>query len=459
MNKLLKLIKVLMAKGFATSAEKAQVQALFKELAADEQETIKEDADKVADLGEKDPKEGEEEEALEKGIKTLVSKAVKEQTADGVAKAVEDIKAEVKAWIESQKESIAKAAGYYHQDVKKDRKAISDTLRKTAAALLGNDFVTLKELTTDGTGTPFGGYVVDRELSTEIMALVTEYGVARREFMTVPLSKNSYAANELVTDVTVNWIGEAQVMGSTEVVLGQEPLALKKLYAIVTLTRELLEDMEIDLFAFIGERVAEGFARKEDTAFFMGDGSGDTANGEYTGIMKVAGTNEVIIPVRGTKDGSAFSHATYDDVLAMQDKSPQEIARTGKYYGNRSVRNHYRLLKDSNGAPIYQDAVNGNSAMLAGKPFVEVEVMPTLADTDEDVAFLGFGNLKKSSIFGYRNGMAVDRFNAGTVRNVAGNADINLITTDREAVRWIERVGALNIMPSAFTVLKTSTGS
>ena len=83
------------------------------------------------------------------------------------------------------------------------------------------------------------------------------------------------------------------------------------------------------------------------------------------------------------------------------------------------------------------------------------DLFSQVSDKDAKV-FVLFGDLKKSSLLGYKGSISVDRFNAGIVRNVADNADINLITTDREAIRWIERVGAIALLPTAVTRLKTA---
>lgn len=402
-----------------------------------------------------------EQAELEKNIKTIVSSAVLASTKEATEKSVAEIKSEVKEFVESQLKAIEAKAGLYHPEVKDKRVGMNTYLRSFLSATLANDVQALKELhkvsttkelTTDASGSPFGGYVVDRELSAEIRHLITEYGVARREFMTVQLSKNSYDANALATDVTVYWVDEAGSIPSTQVVLNQESLTLKKLSAIVTLTRELLEDQEIDLFAFIATRVAEGFAKFEDRAFFMGEGASDGANAGFTGILYAAG-NEA------TMEGEEFSYLTAEDLLKMQDESPQWLAANGKYYMHRSVRNLVRALKDENGTPIYQSPSENGPATIWGRPVVEVEVMPSTGDSDSDTPFILYADLKKSSILGYKGAISVDRFNAGVVRNVAGNADINLITTDREAVRWVERVGAITILPSAATVLKTASGS
>lgn len=316
-----------------------------------------------------------------------------------------------------------------------------------------NGKATVKELTTDSTGSPFGGYVVTSELSAEIRTLITEYGVARQEFNNVQLSKNSYKANELATDITVAWASEGSDIGSSQIVIGQENLELEKLTAIVTATRELLEDSEIDLFAFIATRVAEGFAKKEDTAFFVGTGVSDTTNGGFLGLLNNTDVN--IVDMASTKD--AFADVTANDLLAMQDASPQWVAKNGKYYMHRSIRNLIRGLKTTEGVYVYQAPTDNAPATIWGRPVVEVEVMPTTADTDAGTPFIIYADLKKASILGYKGSMSMDRFNAGIVKNVAGNGDINLITSDREAVRWVERVGAITILPKAVTVLYTAT--
>ncbi|MEQ9135751.1 MAG: phage major capsid protein [Thalassobaculum sp.] len=458
---ILTLIRSLLKKGYATAAEKKQVADGVAAADAETQEALKDDAAAVGALPDAPaapaPEDAaKEQEELEKGIKALVTASTKAAATE----AVEAMKSEVKTWLESQKEAMEKKAGIYHPEVQEKRAKVNTYIRDLSKALLSNDSVKVKELTTDDTGSPFGGHVVDSELSAEIRHLTTEYGVARREMSTIQLSKNSYRANELVTDVTIFWVDEGTAIGSTQVVLDQETLELKKLGAIVALTRELLQDQEVDLFAFIGTRIAEGFARAEDEMAFIGDGT--STYGGFTGIMGATGIREVEIEDRTATsqgDGTSILHMRADDLFNMIAASHPSVRRTGKFYAEFSAMGVIRKLKDADGAYIYQAPSQAGPATVWGRPVVEVEVLPGTADDAEETAFVGYGDLKKSSIFGYRGGMSMDRFNAGVVRNVANNADINLITTDREAIRWVERVGVLHIIPSAFTVLKTQAGS
>lgn len=445
MLELMKLLKALRAKGFATAGEKSQVEALYKDLSEDEQEAV--DTADVAELPETNPADAAEvEEEVAKAFQKA-SGDIKSELSKELTKSVEDMKSDVEKFlVKSQKAN----AGMNEPSIAEKRAKMNTYMRSLSGALLANDYATVKELTTDSTGSPFGGFVVDSELSAEIRHLVTQFGVARREFFTTQLSKNSYEANALATDVTVAWVDEGAAIPSTQVVLSQEELKLKKLGAIVTLTRELLEDEEIDLFSFIATRVAEGFAKAEDTAFFAGEGN--AASGGFTGLLE----NADVVDVDMASGDTTFSDMTADSLYDLIDALPEGAHANAKFYMNRTIMGIVRKLKDTAGDYIYQRPSETGPATIWGYPVVMVEVMPAVADTAVSTPFVLFGDLRKSSILGFRGGIAADRFNAGVVHNVAANADINLITSDREAIRWIERVGAITILPSAVVRLTTA---
>lgn len=439
MNELLKLLGSLMKAGFATAEQKSTVAAKVKELSADDQEAV---ADSVAAVNDLPETEEGAADGVEKGIKALFEK-------EG-ARIEKTVKDSVDAFLAQHKALAEQKAGVYHPDVQAKRKTINTELRNLTKALYNLDAVALKEMTTDDSGSPYAGYTVDSELSAEIRHLVTQYGVARREMNAVALTQNSYKANHLVTDVVVYWVDEGVAIGSTEAVLGQKTLELKKLGAIVTMTSELLADTEIDLMAFVGGRVAEQLARAEDLAFFDGDGTG--TYGGFTGLLRDTNVNTVTMAATKT----TFASVTADDLLDMVDATPAGALAYGKFYYHRTIKSILRKLKDSQGAYIYQAPSQTGPATVWGYPEVLVEAMPAKTATAVSMAFILFGDLRAACIFGYKGGIEFARFQAGTVRNVANNADINLITTDREAVRWTERIGYITVIPSAVTRLRTA---
>lgn len=449
MKNILKLISAFKKAGVASAADKAKLATEVAKLKQEDQEAIAEQVDEVNELPEPTGEEGEDDEvtdeAIEKGIKALFASEAKSLKAELIA--------ELKSFNEEQKALIEKKSGIYHPELAGKRKELSSTIRDITKALLAGDDSKLKEMTTDASGSPYAGYTVDSELSAEIRHLITEYGVARREMFAVQLTKNSYKANDLATDVTVYWVDEGAVISSTQAVLGQEELTLKKLGAIVTMTSELLEDTEIDFVAFIASRIAEGFARAEDLAFFNGDGT--STYGGFTGLLRASDVNEVILA------GTTFASMDADDLIDMIDDVPAGALANAKFYMHRTIMSIVRKLREGSGTGqyIYQPISQQGPATLWGYPVVLVEAMPDSGDTAADTSFVLFGDLRKACIFGYKGGIKAARFNAGVVRNVAGNADINLITTDREAIRWTERVGYIRIIPTAVTKLTTAEAS
>lgn len=458
----IKKLRALLAKGFATAQEKAEIKSELETQSDDVKEIAADDVEAVEALPETDPSDGAVDQEVEKAIKAIFNKEMKELDGKGGSLKKEIIE-ETQKIIDQHKSKMEKGVGAYSDEAKKDtkRKVLNKYLREGMKALMGGsdtkEFESIrKEMTTDSSASPYTGYLTDELLSAEIRHLTTEYGVAAREFNTVTLMQSSYKANNLATDVSVFWVDEAGSISSTQAVLGNATLELKKLATIVTLTRELLQEQEIDFVSFIGGRVAEGFAKAEDEAFFVGDGS--STYGGFVGLLNHASVNEVTM---ATADNS-FTDVSVEYLREMQDTTPSGALANAKYYMNRTILTQVRNLRedavsagDGAGAFIYKSPIASEPANIDGYPIVLVEAMPGIGDTDTETAFILFGDVKKATIRGVRGGIQVDRFNAGSIRNVADNADINLITTDREAVRWIEQVGYIAILPTAVTMLTT----
>ena len=382
-------------------------------------------------------------------VEKMLKKIVEEKGSENLT----ELKKELNTWLTEQKELMEKKAGLYAPEVKDKRAETNNKFKATCLALVSKDDTLMKDMTTDASGTPYAGYTVDSELSAEIRHLITEYGVARREMSTIPLTKGEYKPNTLVTDVSTFWVDEGGVIKSTQVVLGQESLKLKKLGAIVALTRELIEDGEVDLFAFIAQRLAEGFAKAEDEAFFLGAGSEDANNGGFTGVLNNTNVNIY------TTSNTSILNLTAEDLLGMMDITPSDAKKNAKFLMHRTINSLLRKLKTTDGIYVWQAPTVGGPATAWGYPILNPEAFPSTDDDDDDTPFILFGDLRKACILGYKGGIDADMFDAGSVRNTADGADLNLITTDRKAMRWIERVGYVTVLPKAVTVLKTKETS
>ncbi|MDP2654892.1 MAG: phage major capsid protein [Candidatus Omnitrophota bacterium] len=452
MNKFLKLFYALMAKGYATDAEKAKLKQYAKseDAPADAEEKVEEAEALPAEApaeGEEEVDEDEEEvdevadEEAKSHLKKLLSATAKSMRAE--------MKAEMTAWKKEQSELMEKRAGLFNKEVQKDRSGLNKRVKTFVTALIDRDVAILKDMS--GATGAAGGYLIDTELAAEVAHLQTEYGVARREFFTTPLTKGSILINNLATDVSVYWTTETSAKTSSEVAIGQVELVLKKIAVIVPMSDELLEDDEIDLVGFLTSRIAEGMAKKEDEAFFKGDGT--STYGSFTGILLNSSVNEVEMAA------ATFSSIDADDLIDMVDATPQGAHANGKFYMHRTIMSFVRKLKDSDNRYIYQAPSDGGPATIWGYPVVLVEAMPAKADSAAETAFVAFGDLKKACWLGYKQGLRVAISDQATVRNTAANADIDLFRQDMTALRVVERVGFVVVVATAITVLKTAAES
>jgi len=395
---------------------------------------------KVASTGKK-IKTTRKEEEEEEEAKGLIEKLVKQST-DKVEKEYAE---KFETWKKEQKEKMAVKAGVYAPEAKEKRAGLNDYLRKFLTALRWGDTATLKDMSS----TPAdGGYTIDDELSAEIETLTTQYGVFRRESNLVTLSKGDLKINNLATDIDVYWTDEAAAKTSDQVTVGQVTLSLKKLAVIVPMTDELLEDTEIDLVGYVTSRIAENMAREEDEQFFNGSGS------PFTGVLQDTNVNVV------TMASTSIINISADDLINMVDATPQGALANGKYYLNRTIMSFIRKLKSDDGIYVYQAPSAQGPATVWGYPVVDVEAMPNKSADAANTGFVIFGDLRKGAWMGQKaGGMRVALSTEATIRNTDDDADINLFRQDMTALRVVERVGYVLVLPKALTVLKTNSAS
>ena len=411
----------------------------------------------------------EQDKDVQKDGEDKVVEEVKDFLSDKVSLAVGEMKQEAKAELEAQmkefvkeqQSAMEKKAGIYHEDVKASREALSQKVKSNIEVALGNKEMTEGMSVGDD---EYGGYTVDEELDAEIRALVEEYGVVREKFFVTPLEKGSYKVNKLVSDIAVGWLDEGDAFETDRVEIGQDTLELKKLGVIVALSNELLSDSEADLTRFVTERVAQKFAYHEDRAGLVGDGT--DSDGGFDGLLYEVDSENVHELETGD---DSYTDITIDDILDARDLLSGSNLNV-EIYMNREIKSHLRKSKDGNEA-YHFDPQSGLDTIW-GMPINEVDVMPDSSDDGEETEFILIGDLEKAGIMGYKGGFVIDEFNTGTVRAVDydGNTTIddgdsyedqyvNLLTSDKRAIRFKERVGFVNVLTDAVAAVKTGSTS
>jgi HK97 family phage major capsid protein len=443
------LLAKMLAKGFATKSEQAEVATAVE--GADDA-TKAELATEIAEVA-KLPEESEDnldEEALKALVTGRVNEIAKSATEKAFEKMSDELVSKFMAGVkDNRKTAIA-------TPVAKGKFEESKSFFKS---LFQNDMASLKAagyLDTATAGT--AGYLVPpAEFIAEVYRIAeTEYGVARREMRYIPKSGagDTITVPALGTSVSSFWTGQGVAKTSTEPSFNLPTITLKKLAAIVPWTDEFEEDMGVNAVQLLATLFAESLAKMEDEAFFKGDGT--SGFGGFTGILNNTSVNEVALTSASIED------ITAEKLLDMQDETPAGALQGAKYYMHRSVLSIVRKLRENNdgtGAFIYQAPGAGQPATLWNQPVEIVEAMPSVSDDDSETPFVIFGNLKNTCIISDKGNIALKVFDSGVVRNVGNNADLNLITQDMKALRVVRRVGFTVALPAGITVLKTGASS
>ena len=264
---------------------------------------------------------------------------------------------------------------------------------------------------TEGTDSA-GGYTVPEIVSSSLIWLRNEYGIARRYSRIYPMTSDTLNVPNASTSTTTYYPGEATAITASDVTFSQVQLSAKKLAILTIVSKELNEDTVIDFGAMLAQDFAYGLALAEDAAAFQGDGT--STYGSITGIMpkikalSATYANIASMVVGASGSSSALSSLTLANWQSMVAKL-QPYATNPRWFMHKSV--FY------NGCADKLIALSGNSIMdiqnaygpeptLFGIPISFVQNMPSATGASVDLAVLG--DLSKGVAFGDRRGVSVE---------------------------------------------------
>jgi HK97 family phage major capsid protein len=264
---------------------------------------------------------------------------------------------------------------------------------------------------TEGTDSA-GGYTVPEIVSSSLIWLRNEYGIARKYSRIYPMTSDTLNVPNASTSTTTYYPGEATAITASDVTFSQVQLAAKKLAILTIVSKELNEDTVIDFGAMLAQDFAYGLALAEDAAAFQGDGT--STYGSITGIMpkikalSATYANIASMVVGASGSSSALSSLTLANWQSMVAKL-QPYATNPRWFMHKSV--FY------NGCADKLIALSGNSIMdiqnaygpeptLFGIPISFVQNMPSATGASVDLAVLG--DLSKGVAFGDRRGVSVE---------------------------------------------------
>jgi len=253
----------------------------------------------------------------------------------------------------------------------------------------GSDGVEVKAMSTDVN--PDGGYLVRPELSDFIVSRIFETsplrGVANIE------RTGSKSIDILIDDneASARWSGEGASGGETNTpALGQKVIAAHKIEADPRMTTEMIEDSYLDIESWLSGKVADKFARTQNSAFVLGDGVNKPRGFLTYAAQATSGTYErdaINQVAMGTADA-----LNADGLISVQN-SLKEAYQAGATWGmKRTTFGEALKLKGSDNyffSPLL--LANGQASMqLLGKPVIFMDDMPAVAANALSVVYADF---------------------------------------------------------------------
>jgi len=373
----------------------------------------------VVELVDKKIEEIEEERkaAVEERTKTT------EQAITEIRTANDDLANQVKTLVRTRFNSIKTTGGRYngvwgnHEQARNFGLFILANVAGNEAAkkALESQGIETKHITEKamGEGTlTAGGALVPTEFIPELIVLMENYGVFRRNAQEYPMPSDHAIAPEVTSGLTVYCPGEGVAITKSDIGLRNIGMVAKKWATLTAISSELDEDAAIAIGELVGRMIARAFAKKEDEIGFLGDGS--SAYFGHTGITgALRGVDATIANIKSlvVATGNAYSEIVLADFENLLGALP-DFAEDGldvKWYCSRLFYYTVMLrLALASGGVNASEIIGGRGAKektYLGYPVEFTQVMPKVEGNSQICTI--FGNLRMGTYLGDRRQLTI----------------------------------------------------
>lgn len=233
-------------------------------------------------------------EELEKQTKKGAEDAVTKAELKNVETAYDKLKDDINALIKSQRRQLVAAeqaksseletkanlevATWIRADGDLAKGAAHRLAYKSAFDKLtrrGKGALSVEETKTLSAGSaPDGGFFVEPVRGDMIITRLRETSPMREIASTVTISSNSIKYPVDRDDVGYEWVSEQGTRNTTDTPqVGEIEIPVHEISAMPKATQNLLDDASVDVESWLNQKVADRFARAENTAFVSGNGT------------------------------------------------------------------------------------------------------------------------------------------------------------------------------------------
>jgi HK97 family phage major capsid protein len=240
-----------------------------------------------------------------------------------------------------------------------DKSACSDYLRKGAVASSLKD-----HFSSSGEG---GAGLVMPTLSRQIVSSIHAISPIRQLASVEMISSNELDIIIEDNSFEIGWVAETDRRDETKAPkLKLKKIMVHELYAQPMATQRLIDDSEIDIYAWISSRLSDNFACLENNAFINGDGVA-----KPKGIL-ADDTLKVI-------DVAQEGQISVEDILKLINSLNEYYQKNASFLMHRSTLSYIQTLKDDAGRFIWQPSYTEQRPQtLFGIPVYCCDDMPAM---------------------------------------------------------------------------------
>jgi HK97 family phage major capsid protein len=296
-----------------------------------------------------------------------------------------------------------------------------------------------KALNTTGVST--GGALIPQYFSNDIIELLRAVTVVRKcEPMSVDMPGGNMTIPRMAAGATAGYQGELDDMSSSQETFDDLQLNAKKLTALVPVSNDLIRRASADIEQIVRDDMIQSLARREDLAFLIGDGTGNSPIGLFN--LCLAANKMIVAPFAAT-DNATILTAVVGVLNSMELQLINSMSRMirPRWIGTATTKAFLKGLRDGVGNFVYKDELDRD--MLNGFPFMYTQQLPT----NITAAVLGGGTANDGAylmlvdfadiILAETYNIVVDASDVASYKDSGGNM-VSTFTRDQTAFRIIE---------------------
>jgi HK97 family phage major capsid protein len=249
--------------------------------------------------------------------------------------------------------------------------------------------IEIKSMSTDVN--PDGGYLVRPELSQTIVTRIFETSPLRQ---VANVERTGSKSIDILIDdqeAGARWVGEGASGGSTDTPqIGQKVIAAHKIEASPQMTTEMIEDAYLDVEGWLARKVADKFARTQNSTFVTGNGVGQPRGFLTYAAWASEGVYERD-KIEQVNMGSAAA-LNADGLIKLQNSLKEGYQGNAVFGMKRTTFGAALQLKGSDNyffSPVL--LANGQASIqLLGRPVVFMDDMPAIAANALSVVYADF---------------------------------------------------------------------